>query len=364
VKVSIIGAGIVGCAIAHELASRGARVRVIDPRPPGHGATGASAGMLAPHIEGHAAALLGIGLQSLTLYDGFIQRVRCESGHAVEYERSGTLQVATNLDMADTLRRESARLTAAGVRNTLLRGAEAKAAEPSVGDDVAAGLLVPDHGYVSVPSLTMALVEAATKKNARFVTERVLGIHSSEHGAQVTTSGGTVDADAVVIAAGSWSPEVAANTSWPPPVKPIRGQLLQLRLPARAASRIVWGPSCYIVPWHDGGVLVGATAEDAGFDESATATGVHQLLGAAMTVLPQLRVAKFEEVRVGLRPMTSDELPIIGPSSTSRHVFYATGHYRNGILLTPLTAALIADLLLDGRSAPELDLLRPSRFDL
>jgi glycine oxidase len=147
-------------------------------------------------------------------------------------------------------------------------------------------------------------------------------------------------------------------------VKPIRGQLLHLRAPSRVAPRILWGSSCYVVPWHNGTIIVGATVEDAGFDERPTADGVRHLLNAAQQLVPSIGTAVFEDVRVGLRPKTPDELPIIGPSSTMRHVFHATGHYRNGILLTPLTADLIADLVLDGREHGELALTTPSRFGL
>ena len=130
------------------------------------------------------------------------------------------------------------------------------------------------------------------------------------------------------------------------------------------ARRIVWGSGCYVVPWPDGTTLVGATVEDVGFDEHPTAGGVRQLLNAVHDLLPATATAAFLEVRVGLRPKTPDELPIIGPSSTMRHVFHATGHYRNGILLTPLTAKLIGDLVVDRRDHDELALTNPARFGL
>ena len=135
-----------------------------------------------------------------------------------------------------------------------------------------------------------------------------------------------------------------------PPVRPVRGQLLHLRFASPPLSRIVWGSTSYLVPWADGSVLVGATVEDAGFDESVTVAGVCQLLESAVDLLPAARSATFEGARAGLRPATADELPIIGRSSTMRGMYYATGHYRNGVLLAPLTAAMIADLVLDTAS--------------
>jgi glycine oxidase len=364
VNVTVIGAGIVGCAVAHELALRGARVRVVDPRSPGRGATYASAGMLAPHIEGHTPALHALSVRGLSMYDAFVDRLRASSGRSIDYARNGTLQIARDARGAAHLRDEATRLTAAGIVHTLLDGDGVRRAEPALEPGTEAGLLVPEHGYVAVPMLVDALTRGATALGARFVHDRVTGVHGSGERAQVTTTDGTIDGDAVVIAAGTWSPEVAAISSWPPPVKPVRGQLLHLRTERPPLSTVVWGPHCYLVPWMDGSVLVGATSEDAGFDESSTVAGVRDLLNAAVTLVPALTHARFEGVRVGLRPMTSDELPIIGRSSRWNRVFYATGHYRNGILLAALTASMVADLVLEGWEAPELAVTRPSRFGL
>ena len=362
-NVTIIGAGIVGCAVAHELASRRVHVRVIDPRGPGKGATHASAGMLAPHIEGHIPALHDITTRSLTMYDEWIDRVRRDSRRPVEYARNGTLQLAADSPSVARLREDARRLAAAGIPHSLITR-DLRTHEPALGDAIKAALLIPEHGYVAVSPLTDALVHAATTLGARFVSERVTGVHASRDGAQVTTTEGTIDADAVVVAAGSWSPEVAGIAAWPPPVQPVRGQLLHLRTDRPVLTRTIWGPGCYIVPWTDGTTLVGATVEHVGFNESASAAAVRDLLVAATTLVPSLADAAFEGVRVGLRPMTSDEMPIIGPSSSNARVFYATGHFRNGILLAPLTARLVADLVVDGRAARELESMNPARFGL
>jgi len=365
VNVTIVGAGIVGCAIAHELASRGARVRVLDPRGTGQGATRASAGILAPHIEGHLEPLLRLCIRSFGLYDALVERLRNETDQPIEYERVGTLQVARDADDLERLRQQAAHLSSAGVTHSLLSWRELQCGGPErIADSIAGGLLIPDDGYVVVPTIVQALALAAMKQGALFSPERVLRVHSIGDNAQVITMDGTIDADAVVIAAGAWSPEVIAVVRWPPYVKPIRGQLLHLRGVHRAASHIIWGSGCYVVPWENGTALVGATVEDVGFHETATAEGVQSLLTAATSVLPSLSGATFEGVRVGLRPMAADELPIIGPSSTLPNVFYATGHYRNGILLAPLTAMVVADYLLENREAPELALTKPSRFGL
>jgi len=367
VNVTIVGAGIVGCAIAHELASRGARVRVLDVRGTGMGATHASAGILAPHIEGHLPSLLQLCVRSFGLYDAFIERLRNETDQPIEYERAGTLQVASNGAELEHLREQTAVLSSAGVAHSMLtaRDLQMRSVGPSqLADGLLGGLLIPEQGYVVVPALVNALTVAAAKHGTLFSHERVLRVKSNADGAQVITMDGTSDADAVVVAAGAWSPEVVAAKAWPPYVKPIRGQLLQLRGTQRAASHVVWGSGCYVVPWQNGTALVGATVEDVGFHETATAEGIQGLLSAATSMLPSLGGASFEGVRVGLRPMAGDELPIIGPSSNSPRVFYATGHYRNGILLAPLTASIVADYVLEKREAPELAITKPSRFGL
>jgi glycine oxidase len=188
-------------------------------------------------------------------------------------------------------------------------------------------------------------------------------VSKSGDGVRIEAADGPIEADAVVLAAGSWSGTITIGPA-PAPVRPIRGQLLHLRAPAPVASRVIWGSNCYVVPWRDGSLLVGATAEDVGFDESATVAGVRELLEHACELLPSASAARFEGVRVGLRPITPDEMPIVGASSTLPGVFYATGHYRNGVLLAPITARLLGDLILERRDAPELALTRPTRFGL
>jgi glycine oxidase len=349
VNVTVIGAGIVGLSVAHELASRGASVRIVDARGPAQGATRASAGVLAPYIEGHSEALLKLCVCSLNHYDTFIARVSADGQQPVEYGRVGTLQVARNALEAEQLAATSARLAAAGVPHTLLDEHGARAAEPALGIATSA-LEIPQHGYVRVSTLVAALVSALERHDVSVTSDHVERIEA-------------IDADAVVVAAGSWSGDLSLEGA-KIPVRPIRGQLLHLRLSRAPISHVVWGERCYLVPWQDGSVLVGATVEDVGFNESPTAAGVRSLLEAGVDLLPELSAAVFQDVRVGLRPVTADELPVVGASSTMRRVFYATGHYRNGVLLAPLTALAIADLVFEGRERPELAPARPDRFGL
>jgi glycine oxidase len=366
VNITIAGAGVIGCAIAHELASRGAEVRVLDSRVPGGGATRASAGILAPYIEGHDAKLLALCARSLDLYDDFIRRVVSEAGDDVEFERSGTLEIALNLDQANALKRRARSLAHARIEHALLDAAEVRRLEPSVTPETVAGLLIRGHGYVAAGDLTRALASAAIRHGAAFDIGAAVSIEggAGEKPARVRTAGASIETDAVIIAAGSWSTGLGGVSAVPDAVKPVRGQLLQFRLPDRRAERILWGSDSYLVARRDGSVLAGATVEDVGFDERATATGVQQLLHGALTLMPALRDACFDGVRVGLRPKTRDELPAVGASSTMPHVFFATGHYRNGVLLAPLTARLVADLVLDGKADEHLAFVQPRRLGL
>ena len=363
-NVIVIGAGVIGCAVGYELAARGAGVRLLDMRDVGQGATRASAGVLCPHIEGHGAPLLQLGTRSLAMYDEFIAHVSHDARQSIEYRRNGTLEVALSDDEAARLKGFSALHARGGIEHRYLEPREARGLEPGLSERITGALLVPTHGYVAVGSLTTALAAAAAARGAR--VDRATAVKSvtpSAAGLQVVVDDLPVTADAVIIAAGSWSSQIAVGRSHPP-VKPIRGQLLHLAFAAPPLPRVVWGANCYMVPWEDGSLLVGATLEDVGFDEGATASAVHGLIDCASELLPSARAGGFREVRVGLRPATSDELPIVGASSTVPGVFYATGHYRNGVLLAPLTAAIVADLVLAGRLAPELAITDPKRFGL
>ncbi|NOT28752.1 MAG: glycine oxidase ThiO [Acidobacteria bacterium] len=362
--VTVVGAGIVGCAIAYELAARGADVRLIDPRGAGQGASRASAGMLAPRIEGHSVALLQLGLASLDLYDNFVARVVADSQRRVEYRRTGTLQVALTDDEARRLEEQHHALTRAAVAHSWLDAAAVRRLEPSLTDAVVAGLLIPGHGYVGVATLISALSDAAGRLGASLSSTEVREVSSASGGVRIDTSDGALTSDVVVLAAGSWSGGIPMGSTPSPPVRPVRGQLLQLRFERPPLSHVVWGGLGYLVPWEDGRLLVGATVEDVGFDEGVTIDGLQQLLACAQTLLPAAESARCDGARAGLRPATPDELPIIGASSTMPGVYYATGHYRNGVLLAPLTAVMIAELVLDGRERAESVLVQPARFGL
>ncbi len=359
----VVGAGIIGCAVAYELARRGARVQVIDRRQVGQGATQASAGVLAPYLEAHERPLVELGARSLALYDEFVARVVEDSGAAVQYVRSGTLEVADGAASFARLQARGRAYGASGVPVEVLAGAALRAAEPRLAEHIAGGLLVHPHGFVGATDLAGALQRAAAAHGVTFVTATAVARVSRQGGElSVDTGGDVIACERVVLAAGSWTGQVEVDGGETIPVRPVRGQLLHLGWPARALSRVVWAAHCYLVPWTDGTVLAGATIEDVGFEERVTVTGVRQLLEMAQAIIPGVGEAWFREARVGLRPATPDELPVVGASTRLPGLVYATGHYRNGILLAPLTAALVADLVLDEQDDPALGMMAPSRF--
>jgi glycine oxidase len=365
--IIVVGAGVIGCAIAYELARRGKAVELIDPRPAGNGATQASAGILAPYLEAHESSpLLRLTARSLELYDDFIGHVQGDSGRAIEYRRTGTLDVAIDTHELSRLKETAAVAAARGMKADLLDAAAARAEEPNLADDVVGALLVPDHGYVAAGDLTRALVEAARRRGAKLIGPvAVRRIGSSRSQLFVETDRGTRRARTIVLAAGCWSGTIDVDgNSTRVPVRPVRGQLLQLAWDGPALRRVTWGGRCYLVPWEDGTVLVGATVEEAGFDERATVAGVRDLLEAACDFVPPSWAAGFRGARVGLRPGTPDALPVLGPSQQQPRLFYATGHYRNGVLLTPITATLMADAIVDERLDPLLESVAPARFGL
>jgi len=361
--VAVIGAGVIGEAIAYELASRGASVTLLDARGVGLGATQASAGMLVPYLEGLGRPLLPLAVASLGMYDDFVARVSADSGVRVGYCRTGSLQVTTGSEPLNELQAMAAGAKAAGLECELLGASAARIAEPLLAHDVSAALLIRSHGFVVAADLLEALSAGGVRRGVRVrVSARVARITYAGDHLEVCLDNGRLAAQHVVVAAGSWSGRVVIEGVPPLPVKPVRGQLLELAWDGVAPRRIVWNSRCYLVPSRAGTILVGATVEDAGFDERTTVGGVRDLLESACCLLPSLEQATFAGARVGLRPATEDEMPIIGRSVKLPGLVYATGHYRNGVLLAPLTARAVADLILDNRDDALLASAAPQRF--
>jgi glycine oxidase len=360
--VIVVGGGIIGCAVTCELARRGTRVRLFEARAVAAGATRASAGILAPYIEGHdRGALFELTLRSLAMYDDFVAQVSTESGIDVEYRRCGSLEIAGDAVTADAFRRAAA--AADPMALEWLTADAARRLEPALPDAIHGALLAPTHGYVAVSALTEALAWAGLRHGAEIEAGRhIRSIESRGDQLLVTADDNTSwTAEAVVVAAGSWSGQLEHAEPAATAVKPVRGQLLRLSWKGHPLTRIVWGKDCYVVPWRDGTVLVGATVEDVGFDDRTTAAGVRDLLDAVCDLLPEAWGATFLEARAGLRPATPDHLPLVGRSAITPGLVYATGHYRNGVLLAPLTASLVAGLILEDKDDPALIVTSPQR---
>lgn len=362
--VIVIGGGVIGCAAAHRLAARGASVTLLDPRPPGHGASRASAGMLAPYTEGrHDQALQRLGGLGLARYDAIIAELDA-AGERVPFRRHGSIDVALDEEGVRVLDEIVATLPGAAAHERL-DGEALRALEPHVSARAAGGLLIASHGAVDVPRLVKALWARAESLGARLLHGAAIHVRQGSAGVEVETTVGRHQAASVVLAAGCWSAGVGLDEAVRPvPVQPVRGQLVILEGEPGILTHTLWGPGCYLVPWADGRVMVGATVEHVGFDERSTAEGVRGLLETAIELVPALQHAAFAEVRVGLRPGSHDDRPVVGRSAVIEGLIYATGHYRNGALLAPLTADAVADLIagavLDEAWAP----CAPARFGL
>jgi glycine oxidase len=363
--ILVVGAGIVGCAVAYEVARRGASVSLVDDRPAGFGATQASAGMLAPFTEAAGGGpLLDLGARSLDMYDAFVTRVREDSGMTIPYERTGSLHVARVEESLAHFATTHQVLAGRGVASDLLSPNDLRAREPHLGADVFGGLLIPSQGHVGAFDLTRALAAAAQHHCARIVNDTpVRRVRAIDGGVAVDTDGGTLRADFAVLAAGAWTGQIEVDgASARVPVRPVRGQIVHLGWSGTPLRRITWDERCYVVPRVDGTLLVGATVEDAGFDERTTVAGVRDLLEAACDLLPHAWTASLLAVKVGLRPGSPDALPAIGWSRAVPGLIYATGHYRNGVLLAPLTAALVAGALTGDAPDAALAWTSPDRF--
>ena len=363
-SVIVVGAGIVGCTVAYAVAKSGASVTVIEPRAPGQGATRASAGILAPDIEGHGSSLLRLlGRRSIAMYDDFIAKLRADSGRDIVYQRNGTFELAFSDADVGRLEELAAALKRDRIESQWLQPSAFDDYEPRASKQARGALFIPNHGFVGVTALTLAAADAAQKYGATFASGtgaiRIFAIADGRVG--VESSAAKWEADRVVLAAGSWSSMITVQDADRVPVKPIRGQLIQLRTDPGALHRVIWGPDGYLVPWPDGSVLVGSTVEDVGFDENYTDEAVAKLRAAAASLVPSLENAEVTSIRTGLRPKGPDDLPVLGRSKAVPGLIYATAHYRNGVMFAPLTVKLVSDLVFDRAEDPALLDLDPAR---
>lgn len=344
----IVGGGVIGLAAAREAAGRGLRVTVLERGRLAGGASWAAAGMLSPLDEARGAGpFLDFAMASLRLYGAWAREIEAESGRAIEYRESGKLVVALSESEAKTLRDKAAVAREAGIGVEWIEPRSLRQGVPALAPTVAGGLLIRDDFRVDNRELGRALAECCRERcvDVRESTPvRAIDIRSGRVGGVTLADGGALEGDAVLVAAGAWSASLEGLPR-PLPVRPIRGQMLAVRPRAPISARVIGSADVYLVPRDDGRLLVGATVEDVGFEEANTAGGTEHLLAGALAVVPELEDAPIVESWSGFRPASADGDPLIGPDPEIRGLFYATGHFRNGILLSPITARVVAALL-------------------
>ncbi|GEC04013.1 glycine oxidase ThiO [Streptomyces spinoverrucosus] len=370
--VLVIGGGIIGLVTAWRAAQRGLATTVVDPEP-GGGAAQVAAGMLAAVTELHYGeeTLLGLNLASARRYPDFAAELTDLTGHDLGYRRCGTLAVALDADDRAHLRELHALQRRSGLDSEWLSGRDCRRLEPMLAPGVRGGLRVDADHQIDPRRLAAALVAACERAGVVFHrewAERLLVVRERATGV-VTRAGAEVAAGQVVLAAGSLSGRLAGvPDAVRPPVRPVKGQVLRLTVPpvhapflSRTVRAVVRGSHVYLVPRESGELVVGATSEEMGWDTTVTAGGVYELLRDAHELVPGLTELPLTETRAGLRPGSPDNAPLLGPTELDG-LLLATGHYRNGVLLTPVTGDVMAHVLTTGELPDEARPFTPKRF--
>ncbi len=372
-ELVVVGGGIVGLVAAWRARQAGLDVLLLEREDAGRGAAHVAAGMLAPvsEVEFGAAGrrLLDLGLRSAALWPGFAAELGESSGVAVELRRTGTLLLARDADEARELERQLEFRRSLGLEVRRLRASEARELEPALAPTVRLALEVPDDHSLD-PRRVLAALRAACERSGvrlreRAAVERVLLAPGGECVSGLELAGGErVAAERIVLAAGARSGGLdGLKPADRVPVRAVKGQILRLRDPdgAGLVQRVLRFEGGYLVPRGDGRYVLGATVEEQGFELGATAGGVYELLRDAWELVPGIAELEIEELAVGLRPGTPDNLPIIGPGA-SAGLIWATGHHRNGVLLAPLTGDLVAGVLAGDDPDEALAACSPARF--
>ncbi|BAM00343.1 MULTISPECIES: glycine oxidase ThiO [Caldilinea] len=372
-SVLIVGGGVCGLGIGWRLAQANRPTTVLEQREVGPNslpaATWASAGMLAPHVEAEPGEerLLPLLLESHARWPAFTQELKEASGVDVGYRTEGTLVVALDRDQVERLRFQYEFQRKLGLELTWLSGDAARQREPHLSRNVIAALYSPHDHQVDNRQVLLALRQAflaagGTLREHASVAE-ILVEKGEVQGVRLI-SGEILHAPVVVVAAGAWSATLPGlPPEARPPVRPVKGQMLALQTPLDAPllRHVVWGRDVYLVPRKDGRLLVGATVEEKGFDAQLTAGGVYTLLRRAWEILPGIDEAPIVEMWAGLRPGSRDDAPILGATPV-KGLILATGHYRNGILLAPITADAISHLILTGETPESIRNFGIGRF--
>ncbi len=359
-KVIVVGGGIMGLSIALELRKSNLDVVVLEKSIPGAEASSAAGGMLAPQFEAPGPGpMLDLAMLSRMAWPKFAADLEERSGVDLEYLTSGGLQVAFTDDEVHALDAKVAWHQAQGLRSELLTGPDLFKQEPRLNPKALAGALYADDHQVEPRKVLRALAVAATRAGVLFKTGTVRSLVETRGAITgVDVDGETLEASLVVLAAGAWSGLVTGAAVDPGRVKPVRGQMMELQVRSPIFSHLLKSAGGYVVPRSDGRVIAGSTMEMVGFDKNVTAEGLSKVLAAAIQLVPALGEATVSSTWAGLRPWTDDQLPFIGEGSKPG-LLLATGHFRNGILLAPITARLIGQLV--RREKVSLD-LKPFRY--
>ncbi len=365
----VIGGGVIGLACAWRAALRGVRVRVLEREQPGAGASHVAAGMLAPVSEANwgEEALIRLALASASAWPRFASELSAAADVDLGYDACGTLHVALDRDEADELRRRFELMESLDLGVDWLRPSACRELEPGLSVACAAGVHAPGEAAVDPRVVIAALIAAVEGAGGQLFVEAdvVDAVYEKGRLAGVVTQDGSEHrAEHVVLATGAWSGAAAwLPPRARPPVRPVKGQILALRGSADqpVCTRIISSERVYLVPRPDGRLIVGATVEERGFDVQVTAGGVHELLREAYRALPDIAELELVETLAAVRPGTPDNVPLIGPGELDGLVL-ATGHYRNGVLMAPLTAEAVAAFLAGEPSPPEAEAAHPGRF--
>ena len=370
-SVAVIGAGVCGLGVGWRLAAAGCRVDVFDKGAPGRGASWAAAGMLAARaeVEPGEDALLKLNLQSQEIWPGFAQELEAASGMNIDYRDDGTLIVGLTRDDAEALDFTYKLQQSLGLDVQWLSGLEARRLEPFLSPNATAGVLSANDHQVDNRKLAQALECAFIAAGGRLHTEtEVVAVDIANGRVKGAVLGDAArtrhPADVMLLAAGPWSRDIGGlPDAARPPVRPVKGQMMSLAMdPAAPLLRhVVWGPGVYLVPRNDGKLILGATVEEKGFDADLTAGGMLDLLRDAWETLPGIAELPVAETWVGHRPTSRDDAPILGPTEIDGLVM-ATGHHRNGILLTPVTADAVSAYILTGEIGPAIEPFTLDRF--
>jgi glycine oxidase len=365
----VIGGGVIGLAVARALARRGVgRIVLTERARVGSEASHAAAGMLAPQAEANCAdAFFELSCASRDLYPAFADELREETGIDIELERTGTLYLAfTEKDEEETAHRYTWQRSA-GLPVERLSAEEARRLEPCVSPAVRSALRFPVDVQVENRRLIAALAASIENRGVRLQTETEVKSLIVERGIikGVETSRGKISAPVVVVAAGAWTSFLASDKAGPQvSIEPVRGQMLCFETNPPLARHVIYSCRGYLVPRLDGRLLAGSTTERAGFSKRVTGAGLHAITSLALEIAPEVGNLPLVDSWAGLRPRSEDELPVIGACDDVRGLFYATGHYRNGILLAPLTGELIAEQITTNKTPPFISTFGPDRFSL